>query len=336
MNYLKTVCTYLLTTVSLFALHQEKVKAQVTGSVMGATATGAVTVFNSDTGYTQTVSGQITLPAGEFVGPAVITPTLTNSSDPLIPPVENLTINPGGIDFNATSTNLNQQISQILSNLSAADDLSEIVSILRANSNLLSSGATSQATATGTTVLIGPNSTGETEPPPINTSIQTVSGEIALPTGLYYDGALADDPTTAIKEGNANDPGCVDGQGCLAIVPIFDSIRDATVSPTNPDGNPIAAAANVPRIRQLIIDPGTVELVSPVYDVNYAAATILSNTSLSQLSDIVSIIRAASGPSGPFSTQTQARAMGMVMITTPNGSTQSVGGRNKSSSEFIF
>ena len=84
MNHFKTICTCLITTACLLTSNQGKVQANPIGTVNGATATGTVTIFNGVTGYTQTVSGQITLPAGEFFGPAVVTPTLTNSSDPLI------------------------------------------------------------------------------------------------------------------------------------------------------------------------------------------------------------------------------------------------------------
>ena len=90
---------------------------------------------------------------------------------------------------------------------------------------------------------------------------------------------------------------------------------------------PQAVTIPIPRIDQLIIDPGPVNIFFPAYDLNSAAASVLSAADpTTQLSDIVSIIRAVKGDNGPFSTQAQARAMGMVMITTPNGSTQSVSG----------
>ncbi|BAQ66535.1 hypothetical protein GM3709_3300 [Geminocystis sp. NIES-3709] len=267
-------------------------------SVMAqATATGAIVEFNPVTGYTQSVSGEITLPTGAFNGPLNITPVVSGSASPLDPIIPFLIINPGGIDFSIPPTTLNAQAAEILLN---AFDLSDIVSILRANTNFLSNGTANQAIATGQTTLLYPDG-----------STQSVSGEISLPTGLYYEGA------SSPQDGGGNDidPTCGIGSGCLVIGTVFDEAQDVLANPTG-----------VPRIKELIIDPGVPNIAGSGYDFNAAAAFKLTAIPLADLSDIVSVIRAGSGINGPFSTQLQARAMGMVMVGTPDGTTLSVSG----------
>ena len=119
-----------------------------------------------------------------------------------------------------------------------------------------------------------------------NGSMQTVSGQISLPAGMHYSGPLVITPTTG------------------------------TVPGTFPSDDTV-------RIENLTIDPGIAQLNTPL-DFNAAAAAVLY--SANDLSDIVSLIRAGSGPNGPSSTQNQATATGSVTIKVPNGSTQSVSG----------
>lgn len=302
MSKFKTLLVSLLSTITLLSVTDKVVMAQ-------ATATGSVVIFNPTTGYTQSVSGQITLPAGAFVGPLTVTPTLTNSIDPntslpnpIIAPITDLTINPTLIDFSIPPVSLNAQTAQLLE---STGNLSDQVSIIRANSNLMSNGSSSQAIATGQTTLTYPDG-----------SVQSVSGEISLPNGLYFIGALS--PT---------DANCGPNSGCLVIYTIDPDRRNDPSNPNLLEFGRIPQNLTVPRLETLVIDPGSAELVRPNYDLNAAAAQVLSALDpTTQLSDIVSIIRAGIGSNGPYSSQVQARAMGMAMIATPNGTTQAVSG----------
>jgi hypothetical protein len=289
MNKYRTIILSVLSTITMISGISKSAMAQ-------ATATGAVVQFNPNTGFIQSVSGEITIPAGAFnsANPLVIAPILNITPDPTIPVIPNLIIDPGGIDFSVAPTTLNAQIAEVLGNLDPVSDLSELVSILRANPDILSNGTASQAIATGQSTLIYPDG-----------SIQSVSGEISLPTGLYYEG-VDNNVVTGLGYN-----GCTGGppSGCLLITSVFDIIT---------------GTATTPFIRELIVDPGPSNIVGINYDLNATAAQKL--TSATDLSDIVSIIRAVSGANGPFSTQVQARAMGMVMIATPDGTTQSVSG----------
>jgi hypothetical protein len=178
--------------------------------------------------------------------------------------------------------------------LSQANDLSEQVSILRAGKDLLNDSKVSQSTVTGNTTLtyVG------TDPNLVGFS-QSVSGEVSLPKGLYYFGAVAESRV----------PGtCVSSSGCLFVASVVSS----------------NVVVGVPRLNQLIVDPGPVGLIPAPYDFNTQAATTL--LSITTLPDIVSFIRAGSGTNGPSGTALQARASGSAIITTPNGSTQSVSG----------
>lgn len=289
MNKYKTIILSVLSTITMISGMGKSAMAQ-------ATASGAVVQFNPDTGYIQSVSGEISLPTGAFnsANPLVIAPILNITPDPTLAIIPYLIIDPGGIDFNVVPTTLNAQIAQILGSLSVVGDLSDIVSILRANPNILSNGTSDQAVATGQSTLTYPDG-----------SMQSVAGEISLPTGLYYEGV---DNNVVTSLGYT---GCTGGppSGCLLITSVFDTITGTVDSPF---------------IRELIIDPGPANIVGTSYDLNATAA--LKLTSATNLSDIVSIIRATSGANGPFSTQLQARAMGMVMIDTPDDTTQSVSG----------
>lgn len=293
-NKIQTIIISLLTTFTMVSTTGKNVNAQ-------ATASGAVVEYNSVTGFIQSVSGEISLPTGAFGlnNPLSITsvPAVNvglNPNDPLNPIIPFLIINPGGIDFNTITPSLRQGVADSILN---ALSLSELVSVLRANPDFLKNPSTQQAIATGQTTLIFPDG-----------STQSASGEISLPVGLYYEGA-----SSPQINGFDIDPNCGLGSGCLVISTVLEQTLESGGG----------GSFNTPRLKQLIIDPGNPN-IAPYYDANSAAAFRL--TGLTNLSDIVSVIRATAGTSGPFSTQTQARAMGMVSITTPNGTSQSISG----------
>lgn len=310
----KTLLVSILSTMTLICVTDKSVMAQ-------ATATGSVFIFNPNTGYSQSVSGEITLPAGSFNG-LLVTPNFTTSlagdnnffpANPLQAPITDLLLNPLGINF-AVTPSLNTETAALLSTLSVNGNLPEIVSILRANPDLLRDGSTTQAIATGQTTLLFPDG-----------SVQSVSGEIALPNGLFYQGweSPAIDPNNPVGTcGNA-------ATGCLIIYTV-DPNRLDPLNPNYREFGSIPQDPTLPRIEQLIINPGPVSLflssAAASYDLNAAAAQVLSGIPLNELSNIVSIIRAGSGSNGPFSSQVQARAMGVAMISTPSGTTQSVSG----------
>ncbi|MBL1208374.1 hypothetical protein [Geminocystis sp. GBBB08] len=303
MKKIRAIEYYLLGILTLIipgyhgALAQSTITTTGSFSPNQATATGSVVIFtpttSSTVGYTQTISGSITLPFASFNGPLLITPSITGFVAP--PLVDSLTINPGGINFFAPPITLEAQTAQILSGLSPSSDLSDIVSIIRANSNLLQGSSNApQASATGATVLQMPDG-----------SLQTVSGEIYLPNGLYYEGASS-----------PLDAGCGFGSGCLVISPTVEAI-------------PEDLTGEAYRITQLIIDPGfaNIALFPFTYNLNAAAAQVLSGVDITtQLSDAVSIIRAGRSANGPYSTAIQARATGTAMIENPDGSTQTISG----------
>jgi hypothetical protein len=242
-----------------------------------ATAIGSVTMSGPG-GYIQSVSGQVSLPAGFFSGPLVITPNVTPTN---LAPIDSLIINPGGIDFTLPPTTFDAQMAQLLDSYS---DLSDRVSLIRANKGLLESSTSSQATALGSVSLFYPDG-----------SSISASGETTLPQGLYFEGALT--------------AGCGSGSGCLLITSVFN----------NPASDPV--------FDTLVIDPGVANIVNPSYSFSTVAAQQLTAYDpFSELSEVVSMIRAGTGPNGPYSRNTQARAMGSVSLSTPNGSTQSVSG----------
>jgi hypothetical protein len=189
--------------------------------------------------------------------------------------------------------------------LSEATTLSEQVSILRAGKDLLNNASASQSTVTANTTLtyvgVDPDLVGFS---------QSVSGEVSLPKGLYYFGAVAESrPSPGI---------CASGSGCLFVASVVSSNLDV----------------GVPRLDQLIVDPGVASLIPAPYDFNTQAATTL--LALTTLPDIVSFVRAGSNADGPSGTALQARASGSVIITTPNGSTQSVSGEISLPSGLYF
>jgi hypothetical protein len=140
-------------------------------------------------------------------------------------------------------------------------------------------GASAQtASANGTVTISGPSG-----------FVQSVSGQITLPNGLYYEGPLNITPTIT----NATNLG--------ALMPGTDLV-----------------------VNNLTITPGNIQVVFPQTDFNAAAATALY--AASGLSDIVSLIRAQNNLNGPPSSPSQATATGSVSILAPNGSTQSVSG----------
>ncbi|BAQ59913.1 hypothetical protein GM3708_319 [Geminocystis sp. NIES-3708] len=304
----KTLFVIFLSAITLVSVTGKNVMAQ-------ATATGSVFIFNPNTGYSQSVSGEITIPAGSFNG-LEVTPNFRTSlvgdnnffpTNPLQAPITDLLINPQGINF-TLAPSLNAETAALLSGLSVNGNLPEIISILRANPDLLRDGSQNQAIATGQTTLIAPDG-----------SVQSVSGEIALPNGLFYQG----------WEDLVNGPCGPSATGCLIIYSVDPNSLVNPLAPNYRQFGTIPQDPNTPRIEQLIINPGPVSLFSNNgnnYDLNAAAAQILSAVPINELSNVVSIIRAASGSSGPFSSRVQGRAMGVTMISTPSGTTQSVSG----------
>lgn len=294
----KTLLASFLTAVTLVSVTGKSAMAQ-------ATASGSVFIFNPNTGYSQSVSGEITIPAGSFNG-LEVTPNFTQSlfgppdffpSNVLQAPIQDLLINPLGINF-TLAPSLNAQTATLLSSYNVNGQLPEIISILRANPDLLREGTQNQAIATGQVTLLAPDG-----------SVQSVSGEIALPNGLFYQGWVD----------NFNVSSCnTSATGCLMIMPVDPNI-----------GSFGAFLDGSPKIEQLIINPGPIALFADngsSYDLNAAAGQLLSGIPLNQLSNIVSIIRAGSGSNGPFSSRVQGRAMGVTLVSTPSGTTQSVSG----------
>ncbi|MEB3312251.1 MAG: hypothetical protein VKJ02_18650 [Snowella sp.] len=285
-----------------------RASSNVVDTYSPARAAGSVTYSNGE--YLQTISGEMSLAAGYFPGPLYIEPSFGNiaTGDPNsgayprnLGLISSFIISGGIPLFDNPPATINAAAAL---KLSEATTLSEQVSILRAGSDLLNSSSVNQSTITANTTLtyVGndPNLVGFS---------QSVSGEVALPKGLYYFGPVAESRV----------PGTCDvGSSCLFIASIVDNNLDV----------------GVPRLDQLIVDPGVSSLLPIPYDLNAQAAITL--LSLTNLSDIVSFIRAGSTANGPSGTTLQARASGSAIITTPNGSTQSVSGEISLPSGLYF
>ncbi|WP_330202575.1 hypothetical protein [Cyanobacterium sp. Dongsha4] len=282
---IKTAIIPLLTTLTMVSTTAKEANAQ-------ATATGAIVNFipSASGDYIQTVGGSLSVPVGNFGNTLTIIPVPSTSGSNIEGnPTYELVVNPGGIDFNNLAPTLQQQAAIELAN--ATGNLSQIISILRANPEFLRNPTTEQAIATGESTLMSPGG-----------SMQTISGEISLPAGLYFKG-LIDDGTPGLT-------GCADGTGCFKISPFVEAPL------TNP----------TPIITELSVNAGAIDILQPgILDFHSTAANLLTNPN-NTLAEQVSIIRAVKDSGGVFSTQVQARAMGSITVTNPDGLTMSVSG----------
>jgi hypothetical protein len=223
-----------------------------------AKVNGSTTIINDNQGYTQTVTGSVTLPIGFYYegadyplvdpgcvagsGCLVLLPSLgviPNSSGNL--GIERLLINPGTPV--APSLPYYNFSGAAASQLATAGSLSDQVSLIRAGQTLLNStSAASQAIASGSTTLIAPDG-----------STQSVSGEIALANSLYYLG---------VQDSNCGSG--PSGNGCLNITPLLGLVPGTT---------------EAVRIEQLKIDPGNPSNPFSYFpDFNAAAANVLTGS----------------------------------------------------------
>ncbi|MGI0480025.1 hypothetical protein ACN4EE_04465 [Geminocystis sp. CENA526] len=298
---LTSVIMSVLATLSIIPLAQKPVMAQA--QVSGASVHFIPDPISGDY-FIQTISGSVSIPTGSFNGlsvqpiradllpfptpPSTIAPGPSNSNINGEPTFV-LLLNPGGINpVSPTPITLNQQAAELLSN---ASNISEIVSIIRANSNFLRNPSTQQAVATGSTMLLSPDGL-----------IQTASAEISLPMGLLFLGF----------NDNENTGGCDSVSGCLMVKPFVDNFTD-----------PNTFIERI-MIQELRIDPGPVGLANEPFDLATTAASVLNGQT--NLSNIVSIIRAVSDANGVASPQLQARAMGAITVQNTDGTTISVSG----------
>jgi hypothetical protein len=269
------------------------------GAVLAqSTATGSV-VISLPNGTVQSASGQISLPSGyHYLGDSngnfIVTPTIqqpvpgwTDPADEVanLQRITGLNINAGSI-----GTVADFEVAAADSLLKAGDGspqaLSNIVSIIRAyNPEGRFSSNTVQATAMGNTTVIAPNGT-----------TYSVSGEVTLPSGLYY-----------LMNGT---------EGALDVTPGIQRRDD-----TNPD---------TVFVGRLTIDAGEVKapLVGGIpADFNSVATYWLRfyESGSQDLSWAVSIIRAGE-ESGLMvgRNRPQARAMGSTTVSLTNGATMSV------------
>lgn len=284
---LKSIITLSLTTLSLIPLAPKMAMAQ-------AVVSGASVHFIPDpvsgNDFIQTISGSVSIPTGSFIGPTSIQPLVNTSFSNINGnPTFDLLINPGGIDLtNPTSVTLNQQAAELLN--ASVGNISDVVSIIRANSNFLRNPSTAQAVATGSTTLSSPDGL-----------IQTASAEYSLPIGLLFLGF--DD---GFNTGNCNGV-----SGCIKITPFIDNLTPGNTS-------------TPPVIQELTVDPGPVGLVNTPFDLATTAASILNGET--NLSNIVSIIRAVSDANGVASPQVQARIAGAFTVQNQDGTTISTSG----------
>jgi hypothetical protein len=140
-----------------------------------STATGSLSFYQPSTKTLYTIGGEISTPSGiSFSGPTVITPGAMNSfpdptnTNPALAAVvvpNSLTINPGPVQLDPLLP-LNAQIAALLNGLSLPTDLSQIVSIIRASSNIVDTYSPARAAGSVT------YSNGE--------YLQTISGEMSL------------------------------------------------------------------------------------------------------------------------------------------------------------
>lgn len=247
-----------------------------------AAANGAMSVYQAGVGL-HTVSGEVSLPNGYSYGtlPAIVTPQLDGAGF-----IESLTINPGSIVTVPPST-ADEAAANLLSD--PALSLADVVSIIRGGTSFIDAPV-SQARASGSASFFNDN----------GGYIQTVSGEVVLPAGFYYQGA--DFP--------APDPNCVAGSGCLVISSSLGTIP-------NSSGNL--------SVERLLINPGApIEPVAPYYNFVGAAATRLRDATT--LEEQVSIIRAGLPLLNSTSLSSQASATGSSTLVAPEGFSQTVSG----------
>ncbi len=307
MKLIKSVLISTLATLSIIPLVPKAVMAQA--QVSGASVHFIPDPISSND-FIQTISGSVSIPTGSFIGPTTIQPIQADSLPfPTQPPPNDiapgpslsningtptfvLLINPGGIDLTTpTAVSLNQQAAAELE--ANIGNISNIVSILRANSNFLSNPSTEQAVAAGSTTLVSPDGL-----------IQTASVEYSLPIGLLFLGF----------DDNENTGNCNGVSGCIIIKPYIDDLT--FIDPFAPP--------NIPVIQELTIDPGPVGLVNEPFDLATSAASILNGET--RLSNIVSIIRAVSDANGVATPQVQAKVSGAMTIENIDGTTVSLSG----------
>lgn len=278
----------ILATMTTLPLAQKVVMAQAT--VSGASVHFIPDPLNPSNNFIQTISGSISIPTGSFIGPTTILPLINISGSNINGnPTFDLLINPGGINLSTPiPVTLNQAAAQ---QLNLAANISDRVSIIRANANFLQNPSTDQAIASGATTLSSPNGL-----------IQTASAEVSLPIGLLFLGF----------DDGSNTGSCNGVSGCIKITPFIDNFTMG--DPSTP-----------PVIKELTIDPGPVGLVGGApFDLATTAASLIEGET--NLSNIVSLIRAVSDANGVASPQIQARAMGAITVQNSDGTTISVSG----------
>jgi hypothetical protein len=267
-------------------------------TVTQANALGTVTYSNGT--FLQSITGEVILQAGYFLGPLTIEqyeglPGQPNTANYPIGNglISSINISPGPADFSGVQATPNTVSAAAAIKLAEANgNISAQTSILRAGPHLFDSVGNNQSVATGTTSIVD-IATGFS---------QSFSGEMALPNNLYFFGS----DTGTYTEDPFNPPFglCAPGSSCLFVA----AIADSTFS------------GGVPQLQQLIVDPGPVAVINPPLNFNAQAAETLANLdTVAALDEVVSFIRAGTTDSGPLSTNLQGRITGSatIAITRP-------------------
>jgi hypothetical protein len=244
-------------------------------SIQGGVS-GAVTIITPEGGV-QSVSASVTLPPGLYfnheLDGSCRNPSPTGSACLAVIPnilqntgsnfeldsvaVDQLSLFPGLVlpgdplgGAAVTVYDFNAQVALKVYQATDAGDLSNLVSLIRAGSGGSSSSGQPQAVASGAVSTVF--TTG---------AVQSVSGEISLPPGQFFDGSS----------------GCNTGTSqCVQVTPFY-PVSDGTIA-------------------SLTIDAGPGNTTVPLWTFNSGVAYAI--TSQTTVSDVVSVIRAAAGAQG--------------------------------------